>query len=71
LITTQFKGLTIAQLFWFERELSDSLVGVKTGEAVKSGRKQYRFVKDITEWRVNSVRIEVVPVTRSSTAIPT
>jgi hypothetical protein len=71
LITTQFKDLTIAQLFRFERELSGSLVDIKTGEAVKSGRKKYRFGKDSTQWRVTSVRIEVVPVTRSRTAIPT
>jgi hypothetical protein len=70
-IGMEFKDLTIGQLYRFERELSGSLMGIKTGEAVKSGRKRYRYVKDSTEWRVNSVRVEVVPVTRSGTAIPT
>jgi hypothetical protein len=35
---------------------------MKTGEAVKSGRKKYRFVKDGMECRVSSVRAEVLPV---------
>ena len=65
----EFKHLKIGQTFRFDRELSGSLVGFKTGEAVKSGRKRYRYVKDNTEWRVRSVRVEVVPVTRSDSAI--
>jgi hypothetical protein len=65
----EFKDLKVGQSFRFDRELSGSLVGIKTGEAVKSGRKMYRYVKDNTEWRVRSARVEVVPVTRSDSAI--
>jgi hypothetical protein len=62
----QFRDLSIGQPFRFERELSGSLVGIKTGEAVKSGRKKYRFVKDGMECRVGSIRADVVPVTLPS-----
>jgi hypothetical protein len=65
----QFNDLTIGQHFRFERELSGSLVGIKTGEAVKSGRKKYRCVKDGMECRVSSVTQEVVPVASSATPI--
>ncbi len=58
----QFKDLTIGQPFRFERELSGSVVGIRTGEAVKSGRTKYRYVKDNTECRVRSTAVEVVPV---------
>jgi hypothetical protein len=36
----EFKDLTIRRPFRFERETTGSLVGVKTGKAVKSGRKK-------------------------------
>jgi hypothetical protein len=63
----QFKYLTIGQPFRFERELSGSLVGIKTGEAVKSGRKKYRYVNESAEFRVRCDTVEVVPVARSTT----
>jgi hypothetical protein len=65
----QFKDLTIGQPFVFEWELSRSLIGMKTGEAVKSGRKKYRYLKDGMECRVSSVTQEVVPVASSATPI--
>ncbi len=65
----QFKDLTIGQPFRFERELSRSLVGMKTGEAVKSGRKKYHYVKDNVECRVRFVTVEVVPVASSTTPV--
>ncbi len=58
----QFKDLSIGQPFRFERELSGSLVGMKTGEVVKSGRTTYHYVNEDTECRVRSEGVEVVPV---------
>jgi hypothetical protein len=58
----QFKDLSIGQFFRFEREVTGSVVGMKTGEVVKCGRKKYRFVKDGMVCRVGSVRAEVLPV---------
>jgi len=65
----KFKDLTIGQPFRFEWELSRSLVGMKTGEAVKSGRKKYHYVQDNLERRVSAVTVEVIPVGSSATSV--
>jgi hypothetical protein len=65
----QFKDLTVGQHFRFERELSGSLVGIRFGESVKTGRMKYRYVMDGQEHRVGSVTVEVVPVASGFTLI--
>jgi hypothetical protein len=65
----QFKDLTVGQSFRFEWELSRSLVGIKSGEAVKTGRRKYRYMKEGQDHRIGSVHVEVLPVASSAALV--